>query len=215
MKRRILEVQERVMPGYTGQAFAWGNSKLPQSTLIVNLTSAKHCPSKARGLCKVADVCYAIDCEELYKYYLPKNLFVEKWLYQTPSNIIIELMTAYLRYAPEQITCIRLNEAGDFIHQNQIVQWNRIAQYFYQTFGIVTYTYTARIDLDYTVAPYIIVNGSLPGIAGAIRQYYCVPPAFFDNYTPGPNEFKCPADCTRCNVCSTRNFKGIVYCRQH
>ena len=56
---------------------------------------------------------------------------MENWLYQTPNHKIIELMTAYIRYAPMPITCIRINEAGDFINQNQIVQWNKIAKYFY------------------------------------------------------------------------------------
>lgn len=34
------------MPDFLGQAFAWGNAKIPQSTLIVNITSAEHCPKK-------------------------------------------------------------------------------------------------------------------------------------------------------------------------
>ena len=115
MKKRIIEVQKKLMPDFTGQAFAWGNAKIPQSTLIVNITSAEHCPSKARGLCQVTHCCYASKCERIYKYYKAKNLFMENWLYQTPNHKIIELMTAYIRYAPVAITCIRINEAGDFI----------------------------------------------------------------------------------------------------
>lgn len=215
MIQKILEVQNELMPDFTGQAFAWGNAKIPQSTLIVNITSAEHCPSKARGLCQVTHCCYASKCERIYKYYKAKNLFMENWLFQTPNHKIIELMTAYIRYAPVPITCIRINEAGDFINQNQIVQWNKIAKYFYETFGIITYTYTARTDLDFMAAPFIMVNGSLPNIAGAIRQFYCVPADFYDNCIPGPNEYKCPADCTRCHVCSTANFRGVIYCKKH
>lgn len=215
MKIEISEIQKNLMPNYSGQAFAWGNAKIPQSTLIVNITSAEHCPSKKRGLCEVTYCCYASKCERIYPYYKAKNKFMEKWLYQTPTHIIIELMTAYIRYAPVPITRIRINEAGDFINQNQIIQWNKIAKHFYETYGIITYTYTARTDLDFTAAPFVIVNGSLPDIPGAIRQFYCVPAEFYDNCITGPNEYKCPADCTRCHVCSTPNFRGIVYCKQH
>ena len=36
---------------YTGQAFAYGNTKIPRTTLIANLTSAEHCPSKKNVGC--------------------------------------------------------------------------------------------------------------------------------------------------------------------
>ena len=55
MKKNILQVQNLLLPNYTGSVFAYGNSKLPKNTLIVNLSSAQNCPSKSHGLCKVAD----------------------------------------------------------------------------------------------------------------------------------------------------------------
>lgn len=204
MNKNILKIQMVLMPDFLGLAFAYGNAKIPRSTLIINITSAEHCPSKARGLCHITFCCYAGKCERIYPFYKRKNLFMERWLYQTPTHKIIQLIAAYIKYAPEPIKCIRINEAGDFINQNQIVQWNKIAGYFFKTYGISTYTYTARTDLDFTVAPYIIVNGSLPGVKGALREFICMPRNVFDNWKPGPHEYKCPGDCKICHLCSSR-----------
>lgn len=208
MKKELSKIQQYYMPDFPGQAFAWGNAKIPMSTLIVNITSALHCPCKRLGTCRVINCCYASKCERIYPYYLRKNLFIEEWLYQTRTHDIIALMSAYIRYAPVKITCIRLNEAGDFINQNQIVQWNKIAKYFWETYGITTYTYTARTDLDFTVAPYIILNGSVPRIAGAIRNYICVSKEVYNSTPTGNGVYKCPGDCKICHLCSSTKFRG-------
>lgn len=203
------------MPDYTGQAFSYGNAKLPRTTLIVNLTSAEYCPSAALGLCKVANICYAKKCERIYPKYRAKNLFMGWWLNNAPTSDIIALMEAYIDYAPEPITHIRLDEAGDFIDQGRVYQWNSIAYHFYERNGIITYTYTCRTDLDFTGANYILVNGSQPGISGAIRQFACIGRQEYDNLVPQQGEYKCPGDCRKCRMCYTDRFAGTIYCRQH
>lgn len=215
MKKKIWVIQQNLLKDFNGQAFAYGNTKIPRSTLIVNLTSAQHCPSKAKGLCQVADFCYAKRCERIYKDYLNKNLVMERWLATASTKDIITLMEAYIDNAPEQIRYIRLDEAGDFRDQNQVIQWNKIARYFWDTRQIGTYTYTARIDLDFSKANYICVNGSLPGIEGAAREYKCVPHDVYDNMTPQNGVHLCPGDCHNCNMCFTDKFSGIIYCRKH
>ena len=117
MKKNILQVQNLLFPNYTGSVFAYGNSKLPKNTLIVNLSSAQNCPSKALGICKVADVCYALKAERIYSNYKNKNLTVEPWIQSVPTADIKQLMTAYIDNASEKIEYIRLNEAGDFKDQ--------------------------------------------------------------------------------------------------
>lgn len=215
MKKIIQEIQAKLINGFTGQAFAYGNTKIPRSTLIVNLTSAENCPSKQRGLCKVANWCYALKCERIYPGYRNKNLVMERWMSLATTEDIVTLMCAYIDNAPERITLIRLDEAGDFRDQNRVRQWNKIAQYFWESRGIITYTYTARVDLDFREAPYIIVNGSLSGIPGAAREYKCVPPAVFDGLAVGTGIRKCPGNCNICNLCSTGRFTGTIYCRKH
>lgn len=215
MKKKIKVLQCKYLEGFGGIAFAYGNTKIPRSTLIVNLTSAEHCPSRALGLCKVENVCYALKCERIYPNYKHKNLVMEHWLNTASTQDIVTLMAAYIDNAPERIDLIRLDEAGDFTCQNQVRQWDRIAQYFWETRGIRTYTYTARVDLDFREAPNIMVNGSLPNIPGAAREYKCVPSIVFDNMELSKGEFKCPGNCKSCNMCAKSNFGGTIYCRQH
>lgn len=215
MKKVIRELQAQIMPAYTGQAFSYGNAKLPKSTLIVNLTSAEHCPSAKLGLCQVADICYAKKCERIYPNYRAKNLFMGWWLTVTPTENIVALLEAYIDNAPETITTIRLDEAGDFIDQGRVNQWNTIAKYFWERNGIITYTYTCRADLDFTQADYLIINGSLPGIPGAAREFKCIPAVEYDQMDIEQGEYKCPGDCKKCHMCYTSIFNGVIYCRKH
>lgn len=215
MKTAIRQLQEKLITtGYLGKAFSYGNGKLPASTLIVNLTSANHCPAKARGLCKVAH-CYALKCERIYPYYKQKNLSMEHWLSIARTRDIVALMLAYVDHAKTPITHIRLDEAGDFRDQNQIRQWNKIARYMWENRGIKTYTYTARVDLDFSCAPYIMVNGSNPGTLGAAREFLCTPRQVFDNLVLQKGEYKCPGNCKQCSVCYSQNNVTRVYCREH
>jgi len=215
MKKIIRITQEEVFPEFSGQVFSYGNKKLPESTMIVNLTSAQNCPAKQLGLCLVPDVCYAQKCERIYKLYRQKNLLVEDWLVRCPEEEIIRLLDAYIQGAKMKISHLRIDEAGDFRDQNQIDQWNRICGYLKQKYGIISYTYTARSDLDFRSANNIIVNASRPGVKGSIRMFLCTPRDRFDQLQPDRNHYKCPGDCKRCQMCATDKFKGIIYCRQH
>lgn len=215
MYKNIIVIQKKLLNGFTGRAFAYGNTKIPLSTLIVNLTSAQNCPSQALGLCQVAHFCYAKKCERIYKNYLNKNLVMEQWLATASTKDIIRLMEAYIDASPVHITHIRLDEAGDFRNQNQLNQWNKIAHYFWNTRKIGTYTYTARQDLDFTGIDSIIVNASLPGIPGANREYRCLPANEYDNMVIEQGQYKCPGNCNLCSMCFTDRFTGTIYCRKH
>ena len=76
--KKILNVQNKYLPGYTGKVFSKVNKKLGDDTIIANLTSAEHCPSKELGLCRVEQCCYAMKCERIYPNYKKKNLIVEE-----------------------------------------------------------------------------------------------------------------------------------------
>lgn len=214
-KCHILEIQKKIMPEYKGQAFTYGNSKLPKSTLIVNLSSAENCPSRKRGLCEIEDKCYARRCERIYPNYKKKNLIVEEWFNSASDEDIIDLMDAYIEDAPVKITQCRLNEAGDFRDQKQVRQMNRVAKHFKKTRGIQTYTYTHRSDLDFSKADSIVVNGSRPDVKGAVREYKCLPRREYDQMKIGKGEYKCPGNCKLCNACTSNRFKGKIYCREH
>ena len=115
----------------------------------------------------------------------------------------------------EKIEYLRLNEAGDFRNQEEVRKWNYIASRLYNKYGIRTYGYTARQDLDFSRAPFITVNASVPDVKGAARQYVCIPKDEYDNKIPGPHEYKCPADCTKCHMCKNMKFKGTIWVRPH
>lgn len=215
MKKSIRSVQNNLMPNFNGKAFSYGNTKIPESTLIVNLTLAQNCPSKQQGLCSCSGFCYALKSERIYKNYLNKNLQMEEFLNCASNENIIQLMEAYIQGSPEPITTIRLNKARDFINQEHVWQWSEIAKYFQEKYGITTYTYTHRPDLDFTGANFI-VNGSVPGIQGAVRQFICLQKDEYDNWDRQKGQFMCRGNCRKCNLCSTNNLKGgTVYCRRH
>lgn len=85
----------------------------------------------------------------------------------------------------KKITHLRLNEAGDFRNQEEIRKWNYIASRLWNKHKIKTYTYTHRSDLDFSRAPFLVVNGSVPGIKGAARSYICKDRKTFDSMVLG------------------------------
>ncbi len=136
MKKSILITQQEILPQYNGQVFSYGNLKLPESTMIVNLTSAHNCPGKAAGLCRVQNICYAHRGEHRHPLYLRKNLIVEEWLKVADESEIITMLDAYIKNAPTQIKYLRISEAGDFRDQQTVDLWNDICGYLKQKHGI-------------------------------------------------------------------------------
>lgn len=55
------------------QVFSYGNAKLPKETLIVNITSAVHCPSERLGFCRCSKVCYAKNVNVYIKHTCTKT----------------------------------------------------------------------------------------------------------------------------------------------
>lgn len=96
MNKKITNCQNKYLPRYKGRVFSLGNKKLGEDTLIANITSAEHCPSKELGLCKVEQCCYAKKCERIYPNYKRKNLIVEDWIGNASSDEILDLLEAYI-----------------------------------------------------------------------------------------------------------------------
>ncbi len=193
------------------QVFSYGNRKLPEETLIVNITSAIHCPSDNLGLCHCSKVCYAKKCERIYKAYLNKNLLVESYMYLWNEAELRAMLLCYIYNAPVKIKYVRLNEAGDFPNQDSIKRWTNIATWLWRNLGIKTYCYTCREDLDFSNAGFI-VNASTANIP-AYRHFLCVDHNTFDNL---PKEaVTCKGDCKLCKLCYDSKYKGNIYCRQH
>ena len=96
MKKNNRKIQEKHLPNFSGIVFGQGNAKIPESTLIANLTSAENCPSRKLGLCRVEECCYARKCERIYPNYKKRNLAIEDWMGSASADEIYELMEAYI-----------------------------------------------------------------------------------------------------------------------
>jgi len=142
-----------------------GNMKLPSTTATFNMTPAKLCPSLALGLCKAYSpkgnhVCYAKKAEtsrtaEVYPYRVRQMKY---WETVTAEEFVGQFLSINaLKEVPW--TKLRFNEAGDFRSQECLNKAEKIATYLLR-FGVRTYCYTHRSDLDYTKIKSLVVTGS-------------------------------------------------------
>ncbi len=87
---------EKNVPFYKGEFISRGNTKLPSSTMIFSLTSAKNCPARMLGLCTIKPRCYADHNEVRWPCVITKRLAVEKWLEKATIEEIEEMFDAYI-----------------------------------------------------------------------------------------------------------------------
>ena len=151
-----------------GKVFSYGNKKLPASTMIFNLTTAKNCPSK---LCKVAEFCYAKKGENRYVEVFLRNLRNKIMLENISLKDFMKLLELYIEYAPMKIKNIRLSEEGDFMSLKYVKIANDIAGHIKAKYGITTTIYTAK-PYDYGNFENLIVNASLPQIKNPTRYFF-------------------------------------------
>ena len=137
--------------------FSIGNLKLGKDTIIFNMSPSSHCPSKFLGMCKVgADKCYARKAEKMYPNVLPfRERQMDFWRISTQ----VQFIQALEKEKTKHIKYLRINESGDFANQGDINRLHTIAKVLLDRYGIITYCYTARADLDFTDVSFI-VNGS-------------------------------------------------------
>lgn len=196
--------------GIHGKLFAYGNKKLPASTMIINLTSAFTCPSVRNHECKLAKICYAYRDENRYGNVLSRNLRNELTLTQLSIKDILLLLSAYIECAPARIKQIRLHEDGDFKDQETLNFCDKIAGHLYAKYGITTTAYTHR-NLDFSNIKNMIINMSDKRQKGGERYYLAVSKETFDKLKDGGINrlpygqhnlyYKCNCDCTKCNFC--------------
>lgn len=172
-----------------------GNRKIGDDTLILNMTSATDCPSKALGLCKIPGICYAMKAERQYPQVLPyRRAQTLQWDKMTAGEIGAGLM-AIVRAARHEIKYVRFSEAGDFRTQADVDKMSELAEYL-NTFNIRVYGYTARQDLDFSrISSNMIVNGSGFKVS---NNFQAVPKT-------QPLQLMCPGNCRSCSLCKTSN----------
>jgi len=179
-----------------------GNSKVPRTTAIFNMGSATDCPSKTLGFCQAyaqngTHVCYARKFENSYRpTVLPYRRKQEQyWKTTSAEQFVVDfLILNALKVSP--FTALRLNEAGDFWDQACVDKAEHIARVL-KKYGIRTYCYTSRQDLDFSKVHCLVISGSgfqKAGIRGVFKMVYSKKdrPAGYGI---------CPMDCKSCQRC--------------
>lgn len=192
-----------------GKVFSYGNKKLPASTMIFNLTTAKNCPSK---LCKVAQHCYAKKGENRFIEVFLRNLRNKIMLENISLKDFLKLLELYIEYAPMKIKNIRLSEEGDFMNLKYVKLANDIAGHIKAKYGITTTIYTAK-PYDFGQFENLIVNASIPQIKNPTRYFFAKEEkelkelginlkgnGIQHNDKVG-HYFVCPCECRLCGFC--------------
>jgi hypothetical protein len=187
-----------------------GNLKIPSTTAIFNMSSATDCPSRLLGICKAIvgekNICYAKKSERGCR---PNVLPFRRrqkayWLEVSAEEFVVELLIINA-FKKDKFDKLRLNEAGDFHSQACVDKAEQIARLL-KKFGIVTYCYTSRDDLDYSKVRALVVNASGGKIEGVTNQFVMVP----KGEKPPKGYGKCGMDCKKCNRCSVKGRKTWV-----
>lgn len=208
----------------SGKSYAYGNKKLPENVMIVNLTSAWNCPSIKHGDCAYGKGCYARGTELYSNQTQLRNLRLQSAYKYLSAKEILELLEAYIEAAPVRIKYIRISEEGDFPDQETVDFCDKIAGHLKAKYGIITAAYTAR-NLDYSNVKNMIINGSNYLVKNCTRYFRAIPKTTWDRVPDGLIEepyklstingapvkrpvldtkngtFKCHCDCRQCMFC--------------
>ena len=190
--------------------FAIGNKKLGNDTVIFSMGTARDCPSKKLGLCQCPNACYALRDEKQYHHsLLPYRIRqAEFWVTCTAQQFIARLLDKVGKKI-NKIKYFRINESGDFRHQSDVDKLDAIAHKLWVSYGIVTYGYTARKDLNFKGRA-MIMQGSGFMLDNNFKYF-----AKNDYMQIGVNcNVICEGNCRECNLCKIK--AGLVIgIRQH
>jgi hypothetical protein len=202
-----------------------GNLKIPKTTAIFNMSSAKDCVSLAKGQCKACivselkeliNVCYARKAEIQYPNVLPYRERQEKfWLSISAEEFALHFLRINAGKR-EKFDKIRFNEAGDFHDQEGLDKAEKVAKLL-SKYGVKAYCYTSRDDLDFSKVKHLVVNQSLNGlkdhkqIEGLTNAFLMITKEEGADHKLWPKGYaKCPADCRLCDRCSVKGKKSFI-----
>jgi hypothetical protein len=180
----------------------FGNSKLPKSTMIFNMSPARYCASRELGFCQCPDKCYADKAERMYPSVLPYRTRQSQLWSNNMASAFVEVVRWKNSQGGVQVTKLRYNESGDFRSDYDVFRLDTIA-YALQAEGVQTYGYSARKDLDFSTVSFL-VRGS--GYANKDGESRAVPKA-------SGNHPVCLGDCKKCSLCLTS--APVIECILH
>ncbi len=198
----------------------FGNKKLPETTMIMNITSATDCPARKLGMCQLdkcgigSNKCYALKAEKFRPSTLVHRRKQQAWWDQPAGDMIasFKLLRSKMR---RKITAVRVGESGDFRNLSDVLKLVVLAA---GNKDLTWYLYTAREDLftdavQCTLPRNVVVNGS--GWM-ADNGFYAVPKgAARPVAKEGIKKIAwCAGDCRKCTLCLKKGGVAI-YAREH
>ena len=201
---------------HNGLLLANGNLKIGNDTLILNMGSATECPALKLGYCKLGKSCYAYKAERMYKNVKPyRDRQAHYWLNHSAFEIITDFDVVASKHKKiwARTKYLRLNESGDFYSRACIAKLNVIASYLKDHYNITTYTYTARKDLYFKDA-YFLVKGSSNEVGNNGKSIARNKPNFDENglyHEAGKAYHECKGDCSICTYCKEKNDIDICF----
>jgi hypothetical protein len=195
-----------------------GNRKLGTDTIIINMGSATECPSKKLGLCQIPDgKCYAMHPEKMYRGCLPyRTRQAAYWLNTDADSICADFAQLFNQHKSllKKVVYLRYNESGDFYSQECVDKLSIVANFLKTKYGITTYGYSARRDLDFTAATFLVKGSShnagntgkvisrkLPKVTGTKVKTY---------HEQGKRYYVCPGSCVACKLCKVTKVVNVV-----
>jgi len=174
--------------------YSIGNLKIGKDTLILNITSATDCQSRALGLCKIKH-CYALQAEKQWPQVLPyRRAQALIWDKTSAADIAAQLNAVIIK---KKLEYIRINESGDFKDQADVSKLFDIVR----RLPVIVYCYTARRDLSFKNRPKnLIITGSSFMIDNNFSPYH----------KPGRSIRNCAMNCRICNLCKTAGKNKIL-----
>lgn len=156
---------------------SFGNNKIAKHVAIFNMNSATDCPNADSENCQVPwESCYAHKAENMYKQTLPYRRRQEYLWDCLDADTFAKAFLELVERKRNDVSTIRLSEAGDFRHRGDIIKANRIAEIVGRE-GIDVYTYSASDYLDWSEAEHFTVNQSNDFSEYGDRLYSAVPTA--------------------------------------
>lgn len=186
----------------------FGNHKLGKDTLIFNMETATHCPSRKLGICPVVNAglkCYAHKAEITYKNVVPQYRKRQRIYWRTTSkDKILDYFSKYIDRRKIETKYFRYNESGDFRDQKDIAKLDYISDKLKERHGIVTYGYTARKDLIFKDIGFLVKGSGWNAKNGKTM-------IINKNQKAPKNFFVCPANCKICDTCKQDNKINIAF----
>jgi hypothetical protein len=190
--------------------YSIGNKKVGKDTIIFNMNSSKNCPSKALGLCKHPEKCYAAKAERsCYPACLPFRIRQEEyWDRNSSFTIAVDFSIVLERH--KKVKYIRFSESGDFKSQGDVNKFYQIADLLYiNRPDIKLYGYTARRDLQFQKRPNVALSGTYFMIDNMFSPMSRDQLIWQQIQDSGASKV-CMQDCKICNLCKEPRNLSIL-----